>query len=124
VEAGGGIDVLGARLPLPTGLAAGTRVDVAARPQAVSVSTHPGALSVAGRLTHIENLGSDLFLHAAVEGAPAPIVVRHDPALANAPGLGDAVAIDLPAARLLVFDSAGRRVALKAAAVAARHAHA
>jgi len=64
-------------------------------------------------------------LHAAVEGVAAPVVIRHDPALANIPGLGDMVVIALlPAARLLVFDSQGRRVALRAEAAAARHAHA
>jgi multiple sugar transport system ATP-binding protein len=124
VEAGNGIDVLGVRLPFPIGLPAGTRVTVAARPQALALATRPGGPCLMGRLVHVENLGSDLFLHAAVEGVPTPVVVRHDPALANLPGLGDSMAITLPATRLLVFDGHGRRLALEAAATVARHAHA
>jgi multiple sugar transport system ATP-binding protein len=123
VEAAGSIDVLGVRLPLQTGLAAGTHVDIAARPQALALVVRPGGAAVTGRMVHIENLGSDLFLHAAVEGVAAPIVVRHDPGLANIPALGDPVGITLPAARMLVFDSAGRRVALQASA-SPTHAHA
>jgi multiple sugar transport system ATP-binding protein len=124
VEAGSGIDVPGVRLPLPTGLPAGTRVAVAARPQALSLATRPSGPCLTGRLVHIENLGSDLFLHAAVEGVAAPVVVRHDPTFANLPGLGDTMAIALPAARMLVFDGQGRRLTLGAAATMARHAHA
>ena len=124
VEAGGGIDVLGGRLPLPAGLPAGTPVAVAARPQALALATRPAGPCLTGRLVHIENLGSDLFLHAAVEGVAAPLVIRHDPALADSPRLGDMVAVALPAARMLVFDSHGRRVALRAEATAARLAHA
>jgi multiple sugar transport system ATP-binding protein len=124
VAAGGGIDVLGARLPLSAGLPAGTHVAVAARPQALSLTARPAGPSLTGRLVHIENLGSDLFLHAAVEGVAAPVLVRHDPALANMPGLGDMIAIALPAARMLVFDAQGRRLTLEPEATAARHVHA
>jgi multiple sugar transport system ATP-binding protein len=124
VEAGNGIDVLGVRLPFSSGLPAGTRVTVAARPQALALATRPCGACLTGRLVHIENLGSDLFLHVAVEGVATPVVVRHDPALANLPGLGDSMAIALPATRLLVFDGHGRRLAPEAAATVARHAHA
>jgi multiple sugar transport system ATP-binding protein len=97
---------------------------VAARPQALSLTVRPAGPSLTGRLVHIENLGSDLFLHADVEGVAAPVLVRHDPALANMPGLGDMIAIALPAARMLVFDAQGRRLTLEPEATAARHVHA
>jgi multiple sugar transport system ATP-binding protein len=121
VEAAGTVDVLGVRLPLQTGLAPGTHVEVAARAQALSLAARPGGPVVTGRVVHIENLGSDLFLHAAVEGVAALVVVRHDPGLANTPALGDPIGITLPAARVLLFDNAGRRIAVQ---TTPRHAHA
>jgi len=124
VAAGSGIDVLGARLPLAVGLPVGTHVTVAARPQALSLTARPAGPSLTGRLVHIENLGSDLFLHAGIEGVAAPVVVRHDPALANMPGLGDMIAIALAAGRMLVFDGQGRRLTFEPEAAAARHVHA
>jgi multiple sugar transport system ATP-binding protein len=124
IEASGAINVLGAKLALPTGLPVGTRVDVAARPQALSVGTVHGGRSLAGRLVHVENLGSDLFLHAVVEGVAAPVIVRHDPTVADPPALGDAVTIALSHERVLVFDDQGTRVSLKAVSTVSRPAHA
>jgi len=57
-------------------------------------------------------------------GVAAPVVVRHDPALANMPGLGDMIAIALAAGRMLVFDGQGRRLTFEPEAAAARHVHA
>ncbi len=124
VEAGGSIDVLGARVRLQCGLPARTRVDVAARPHTLSATTRPGFPTIAGRVVHVENLGADIFLHVGVEGVAAPVVIRHDPTLAPAPSLGDPLTIALPSARLLVFDDHGRRVAATSDATAEAHVHA
>lgn len=110
VESSGIIDVLGARLSLRTALTAGTRVYVGARPHTLSATTHPGGTTIAGRVVHIENLGADVFLHVGIDGVASPVVVRHDPAVAPSPGLGEPLTIPLSASRVLVFDAQGQRV--------------
>ena len=124
VEAGGSIDVLGARARVQCGLPAGTRVDVAVRPHMLSAATRPEGPTIAGRVVHVENLGADIFLHISVEGVAVPVVVRHDPALAPAPSLGNPLTIALPSARLLVFDDKGRRVPISSDATPEARAHA
>ncbi len=124
VESSGTIDVLGARLPLRNALPIGTRVDVGARPHALAAVARPGATTVAGRVVHIENLGADVFLHVGIDGVTAPVVVRHDPAIAPSPGLGEPLTIAMSASRVLVFDTQGRRVPVSAEATTESAAHA
>ncbi|MBN9267527.1 MAG: ABC transporter ATP-binding protein, partial [Hyphomicrobium sp.] len=124
IESDGSIDVLGSRLQLRTTLPAGSRVDIAARPHALSATAQPGAPTVTGRVVHVENLGADVFVHVGVEHAPAPVVMRHDPALALTPSLSDQLTIALPPARVLVFDDRGRRVSASSDASVEQHAHA
>jgi multiple sugar transport system ATP-binding protein len=123
VESRDAIDVLGARLQLRSGLPAGTRVDVAARPHVLSAASRPDGPTVAGRVVHVENLGAEVFVHVGIEGVAAPVVIRHDPALATAPALGDPLTIALPVGRLLVFDDRGRRVPISSGASVEKHAH-
>ena len=124
VANGGGIDVLGTRLPLRTSLSAGTRVDIAIRPHALSTIVRPADPTITGRVVHSENLGADVFLHVGIEGAGAPVVVRQDPAIGDTPALGDPVSIAVPAVRALVFDQQGRRVAVASDASMESRAHA
>jgi len=124
VESSGSIDVLGARARVRSALPPGTRVDVAARPHALSVAARAGDATVSGRIVHVENLGADVFIHVAVEGVAAPLVVRQDPAQSNSAKLGEPITVALPVARLLVFDGQGRRVPVTPDATAESPAHA
>jgi multiple sugar transport system ATP-binding protein len=124
VAAGGGIDVLGARIPSTTALEAGTRVDVAVRPHTLSVGARSDGAHLEGHLVHVENLGADIFLHVAIDKVAHPVVVRRDPDRGAIPARGERVTVALPAERVLVFDGQGRRVALRNSDVSARHAHA
>ena len=106
-----GLDVLGTALAVPTGLPAGTKVQVGIRPERLAAQSGEGAF--AGRLVYRENLGSDLFLHVAPDGAAGPsgpLVVRCDPSLLDSMSLGDRVQIGLSAEHLLLFDLDGRRI--------------
>jgi multiple sugar transport system ATP-binding protein len=108
-----GIGVLGMPVTRDSGLAIGTRLQAAIRPERLAVTTGPG---LPGRIVFRENLGSDLFLHVAVHGAPSPAIVRCDPsALASTEGLsteiGATAQIVFPPEHLLLFDGDGRRIA-------------
>jgi multiple sugar transport system ATP-binding protein len=91
------------------------RDDVAAlafRPEAATLCT-PEAGLTAATVTTVENLGSDLFVHFEMPrpdgSAPIPLVVRQSPSSRRvAPG--ERVGIMPDPARLLRFDTHGRRV--------------
>jgi multiple sugar transport system ATP-binding protein len=106
----GGIDVLGITVSPDGAPPAGTRVQVGVRPNQLSLSRRPGETSLASRLTHRENLGSDLFLHVALGGLDEPAILRIDPAEVGDYGVGQTVYVQVPRAHLLVFDEAGRRI--------------
>ncbi|WP_299741114.1 ABC transporter ATP-binding protein [uncultured Roseobacter sp.] len=86
--------------------------------QAVTVSIRPEHLTVraagrfTGRVRHIENLGSDIFLHLGVDGAPAPVVLRLAPSEAAGLGLGAAVTFDFDPGDMLLFAADGARIAI------------
>jgi len=103
-----GLAVLGAAIAMPTGLPAGTKLQVGIRPERLAAQSGEGVF--AGRLVYRENLGSDLFLHVAPDGVPGPLVVRCDPSLLDSMSLGDRVQIGLSAEHLLLFDLDGRRI--------------
>jgi multiple sugar transport system ATP-binding protein len=108
-----GLDVLGAKIAVATGLPTGTMLQVGVRPERLAAQGAEGAF--AGQLVYRENLGSDLFLHVALEGAFGPLIVRCDPSLLDAVSLGDRVQIGLSVEHLLLFDLDGKRIRPSAA---------
>jgi len=104
-----GIDLLGQTLARRSGLPAGTRLQAAIRPERLSISEDKSGLS--GQVVYRENLGSDLFLHVALEGTPAPVIVRCDSSVLDSTAIGAAVRVAVPAGPLLLFDLEGQRIA-------------
>ena len=111
-----GIDVLGERIPRRTDLPAGTPVQVAIRPHRISISADKRG--IAGKLTHLENLGSDLLLHLEVRGCPESIVVRTEALAAPTWKVGDIVPFTLPNSAVLLFDAEGGRIPASGATAA------
>lgn len=104
-----GIDLLGQTLARPSGLPAGTKLEAAIRPERLAISEDKSGLP--GKVIYRENLGSDLFLHVTLEGAPAPVIVRCDSSVLDSTAIGAAVRVAVPAGPLLLFDLEGRRIA-------------
>ena len=101
-----GIDVLGRPIARPSGLPAGTKLQAAVRPERLAVAG-PG---VPGRVVYRENLGSDLFLHVAVDGVSTQVIVRCDSSALDTTEIGTSVALTIPSDALLLFDLDGRRL--------------
>jgi multiple sugar transport system ATP-binding protein len=83
-------------------------VTVGIRPEAVGL-TQPAADRLTARVRLIEHLGSDLFVHAVIEGANLAVTARIAPEQATNVSAGQAMCLDLPAARMLLFEADGRR---------------
>ena len=110
VATAGGCDVLGSPVALPNGLAAGTKLQVGIRPGRLTPSA--GEAGLAGSLVYRENLGSDLFLHVAVEGVDRPLVARCDPSESESYRIGEPVRLAIAPGHALLFDAQGRRIRL------------
>ncbi|MCG8558815.1 MAG: ABC transporter ATP-binding protein [Hyphomicrobiales bacterium] len=111
IRSDGGIDLLGQ----PTGLVAEAdrgEARVGVRPEALR-RTKSGDGALAGTVTHVENLGAELMVHFALEGAEAPAIMRLDQAAMNGLAIGDSISVDFPLAGARVFARCGARVAAR-----------
>jgi multiple sugar transport system ATP-binding protein len=106
VATAAGIDLLGLTIARQSGLPVGTKLQAAVRPERLAVA---GA-GVPGRVVYRENLGSDLFLHVAVDGVSAPVIVRCDSSALDATEIGTSLGLAIPPDALLLFDLDGRRL--------------
>jgi len=108
VAAATGIDVLGIPLARQSGLSAGSELQAAIRPERLVVTSDKSGLS--GQVVYRENLGSDLFLHVAIEGVATPVIVRCDSSALDSTAVGVTVRVAVAAEHLLLFDLEGRRI--------------
>jgi len=104
------------RWPVRVRADAGTPVTVAIRPEwwlpHETGIVRPGAACVVrGTVRHLEPLGGETLVHVAPQHEAAAVVARMEPARARALRIGEPVALAAPAARALVFDASGARLA-------------
>ncbi len=100
----------GVALPIEADASPGTSVEVGVRAEHLALA--PGEAGVLrGQATVVEHLGSDVFVHAAVEGAPEPVILRAAGDRAVRPG--DGIGFGLDPASLHLFDGTGRRLAVR-----------
>ncbi|QTL02690.1 ABC transporter ATP-binding protein [Aquabacter sp. L1I39] len=120
VDPEGRVTVLGA--PLHRRVAAGERaVTLAARPEHVAIEREGGANAFQARVIHKENLGADVFLHAALEdgGARHRLVVRALPQVARGLSIGAVAWLRLDPDKTLAFNASGARIAFRDPAASA-----
>jgi multiple sugar transport system ATP-binding protein len=118
VRADGTVDVFGRAWPVEVDAEEGAPVSVAVRPEALLLDagdTRTRTPPLAGTIRNIERLGSETLLHVAIDQLAAPLIARVDPASAAALSLQRSVALTASATGLSVFDSAGQRLARRAA---------
>jgi multiple sugar transport system ATP-binding protein len=65
-----------------------------------------------GRLTHMENLGSDIYLHVALRDGANRIVARAKPLQAQDAAIGDELWIGRELGKAMAFGVDGRRLPL------------
>jgi ABC-type sugar transport system ATPase subunit len=102
------------RLPLPPQLAAALggaalqdgRVTLGVRPESVHIATDPDELPHRAIVARLEPVGSDLYVGLKLGATPCQ--VRTPPWLSLAEG--QTVSVDFDARRIVIFDSADRRI--------------
>ena len=118
-DGAGGVRIDGVRLPIAQGLAAGTRVTVGIRPEALRPASprHDGPV-LRARLRRVENLGAEWMLHATLAGAgETPIVVRITAAERDAAGraglLSEEIALAVAPSGTHLFGADGVRIGVR-----------
>src|SRR5262245_29314221 len=86
----------------------GQLVKLAFRPE-VARLIEPVAGGVCGRVTHVENLGPDIFVHISAAGSASPIIVRTE-ARGWRSGVGPSVGREIPPVRALWLAGNGKRL--------------
>ena len=66
-----------------------------------------------GKIVYRENLGSDIFLHLAVNEGEQKIIVRSEPSKVINAAVGDQVMIGWDEQKVMVFDVDGKNVTMQ-----------
>jgi multiple sugar transport system ATP-binding protein len=106
VRSDGRLEMLGHLLHLATPAPEG-ECRICVRPERIELASH-GLLS--GTVVHLENLGSEAFVHIGSAGTDAPVVARvSDPS--QLPAIGTTVGYGFAPEAVRAFDVNGKRVA-------------
>ncbi|MDE0520916.1 MAG: TOBE domain-containing protein [Boseongicola sp.] len=87
-------------------------LSVGFRPEHLHIQPKDAGACFSGRLTYKENLGSDVFLHLAVEGIEGKAVIRAKPHEADFADVGEDVWFTGEVGKARVFGADGKRVTL------------
>ena len=124
VDGAGRVVVAGATLPIRVAAAAGSRVSVGLRPEALVPraqrrhDTRPDTVAIATRLRRSENLGAELILHCDVASAEGVVIMSRVPA-GEPPAVSAPLDLVFAPTDCHVFDAAGERMQIEGEAVAA-----
>ena len=111
----GTVRVLDGLVSIVAEVPVGSRVNVGMRSECLTLRDADGAATFCGRIRHVENLGSDCFVHVAVDGVDAPVVARADGRRADDFVIGASIGVACDPERVLLFDEAGKRIAARPA---------
>ncbi|EAQ44574.1 sugar ABC transporter, ATP-binding protein [Roseobacter sp. MED193] len=104
----GQVDLFGKALDLTTTRRARGVASLGLRPEALFLAAE-GA-PIRGRITHRENLGSEMFIQIEVAGLEPRVTFRAGPEKRASLEIGSMVDLDFDTAKALVFDATGARV--------------
>jgi len=88
-------------------------ISVGIRPEHMELVTSNDKNVFKGKIVYRENLGSDIFLHVAVNEEEQKIIVRSEPSMVFNSAIGDSVMIGWDEQKVMVFDVDGKNVTMK-----------
>jgi multiple sugar transport system ATP-binding protein len=84
-------------------------VTLGIRPEVIGV-TQPSVKRLTARVRLIEHLGSDVLVHAAIDGQAQPVVARLATERAHTVAAGQTIGLEASPGRILLFEADGRRL--------------
>lgn len=104
---GGFVKLPGTTLPIHKLLEIEKDLRIGVRPETIRITDSVPTLT--GRVAHLENLGSEVFVQVEVSGLANRVVLKTSPLAGNQLSLGMHLAMDFDASTLLVFGADGKR---------------
>ena len=84
-------------------------VTLGIRPEVIGV-TQPSVKRLTARVRLIEHLGSDVLVHAAIDGQAQPVIARIASEPAHTVAAGQTIGLEASPGRILLFEADGRRL--------------
>jgi multiple sugar transport system ATP-binding protein len=84
-------------------------VTLGIRPEVIGV-TQPSVKRLTARVRLIEHLGSDVLIHAAIDGQAQPVIARIASEPAHTVAAGQTIGLEASPGRILLFEADGRRL--------------
>ena len=109
----GNINCFGIKITDSIKLAQKGNISVGIRPEHMELVTSNDKNVFKGKIVYRENLGSDIFLHVAVNEGEQKIIVRSEPSMVFNSAIGDSVMIGWDEQKVMVFDVDGKNVTMK-----------
>ena len=109
----GDINCIGIKITDSIKLAQKGNISVGIRPEHMELVTSNDKNVFKGKIVYRENLGSDIFLHVAVNEGEQKIIVRSEPSMVFNSSIGDSVMIGWDEQKVMVFDVDGKNVTMK-----------
>jgi multiple sugar transport system ATP-binding protein len=104
------VDVAGLLLPADVASAAGERILIGVRPEALRLAEQGSKDAISATVRLIEHMGSDVFVHVEMPGASGLFVVRLPLERASRIQLGGPLQLGVRPGQLLFFEANGRRI--------------
>jgi len=110
VASEGTVRALDGLIPVVAEAAVGSPVSIGIRSENLTLGNADGAATFFGQTKHVENLGSDCFVHVAIAGMDVPLVARTEGRRADHFSVGEVIGVTCGPDSILLFDEAGKRV--------------
>jgi multiple sugar transport system ATP-binding protein len=112
-DASGSVQCLGVRFARQLRTPVDGNISIGIRPEHFDLRPKKSSGSFEGKLVHIENLGSDVFLHIVLNDGAHRVVARAKPHEVHDASVGDTVWIARQPGKAMAFGVDGRRLPLK-----------
>ena len=109
----GNLNCFGTKIKDSIKLAQQGNVSVGIRPEHMELVSSNDKKTFKGDIVYRENLGSDIFLHLAVNEGEQKIIVRSEPSKVINAAVGDQVMIGWDEQKVMVFDVDGKNVTMQ-----------
>ena len=109
----GDIKCIGIKITDSIKLAQKGNISVGIRPEHMELVTSNDKNVFKGKIVYRENLGSDIFLHVAVNEGEQKIIVRSEPSMVFNSAIGDSVMIGWAEQKVMVFDVDGKKLTMQ-----------
>jgi multiple sugar transport system ATP-binding protein len=110
VEENGIISICGRKLAKRSPLPTGTPLQAGIRPSTLQIKSLAADVEFEGKIRHLENIGSDIYLHVEIAGSDLTVIARVSSMNAEDYKIDANIALGASAEHIMFFDQHGKRL--------------